>query len=156
MGAQFCALALLSFSITLHKADRYVQLVCIGTSPPAACCMLRTVLSATRLDSMVPTKAPARSDALRNREAILTAARGLFAESTDVAMCEVARRAGVGQATLYRNFADRTVLASALLSERLEREERLAAEHEDDPDAFFVLLRSLVETLACFHAIGEL
>lgn len=97
-----------------------------------------------------------RSDARRNREAILNAARGLFAESADVAMCEVARRAGVGQATLYRNFTDRNQLASALLSERLEREEQLAAEHVGDPDAFFVLLRSLVETLACFQAIGEL
>ena len=51
-----------------------------------------------------------RKDARLNREAILEAGRELFAESADVAMCQVARRAGVGQATLYRlrtgGFAD--------------------------------------------------
>jgi AcrR family transcriptional regulator len=71
-------------------------------------------------------------------------------------MCEVARRAGVGQATLYRNFPDRTALAAALLAEQLVRQEQLAAEHAGDPDAFFVLLRSLVESISRFHALGDL
>lgn len=97
-----------------------------------------------------------RKDAQRNREAILAAARELFAESGDVPMCEIARRAGVGQATLYRNFPDRRDLAAALLGEQMEQTELLAAEHAGDPDAFFVLIRSVVETIARFHALGEL
>jgi AcrR family transcriptional regulator len=97
-----------------------------------------------------------RKDAKRNREAILDAARELFAESADVAMCEVARRAGVGQATLYRNFADRTALAAEILGEHVERIADLAAEHAGDPDAFFVLLRSLVEGMVHLYALSDL
>jgi AcrR family transcriptional regulator len=71
-------------------------------------------------------------------------------------MYEVARRAGVGQATLYRNFPDRRNLVAALLQEHTERAEQLAAEHAGDPDAFFVLLRDIVETMASSHALGEI
>jgi AcrR family transcriptional regulator len=102
------------------------------------------------------TGAPRRKDAQRNRDAILDAARELFAESADVPMYEVARRAGVGQATLYRNFPDRRDLAAALLLEEMEHTEHLAADHAGDPDAFFVLLRNIVETIARFHPVGEL
>jgi AcrR family transcriptional regulator len=97
-----------------------------------------------------------RSDARRNREAILAAARELFAETADVAMCEVARRAGVGQATLYRNFPDRDTLAAEVLREHIDGVASLAAEHAGDPDAFFILLRALVEGSAQVHALGEL
>jgi AcrR family transcriptional regulator len=100
--------------------------------------------------------APRRKDAQRNREAILAAARELFAECAEVPMYEVARRAGVGQATLYRNFPDRRDLAAALLLEEMEQTEHLAGEHAGDPDAFFVLLRNIVNTIARFHALGEL
>ncbi len=102
------------------------------------------------------SNAPKRKDARRNREAILSAARELFADSADVPMYEVARRAGVGQATLYRNFPDRRDLAAALLLEEMEHTEQLASEHAGDPDAFFVLVRSVVETIARFHPVGEL
>jgi AcrR family transcriptional regulator len=99
---------------------------------------------------------PLRKDAQRNREAILCAARQLFAESAEVPMYEVARRAGVGQATLYRNFPDRRILAAELIAEQMQRSERLAAEHEGDPDAFFVLLREIAETVGRFHGLSEL
>jgi AcrR family transcriptional regulator len=97
-----------------------------------------------------------RKDARRNREAILAAARELFAESADVSMCEIARKAGVGQATLYRNFPDRSALAAEVLAEHVDRIERIALEHAEDPDAFFVLLRSVVEGLAHTHTLGVL
>src|SRR6476619_3143479 len=71
-------------------------------------------------------------------------------------MYEVARRAGVGQATLYRNFPDRRNLIAALLQEHIEHVERLAAEHAGDPDAFFVILRDIVETMGSSHTLGEL
>jgi AcrR family transcriptional regulator len=97
-----------------------------------------------------------RRDAQRNREAILHSARELFAESTDVAMCEIARRAGVGQATLYRNFPDRSTLAAEVLSEQVDRVAQLAAAHAEDPDAFFVLLRALVEAMVHIYVMSEL
>jgi AcrR family transcriptional regulator len=104
----------------------------------------------------VTSEPPRRRDAQRNRDAILAAARELFAESTDVPMYEVARRAGVGQATLYRNFPDRRDLAAALLDERLGHIEQLAVSHAEDPDAFFVLLRACVETSVYTYALNEL
>lgn len=99
---------------------------------------------------------PRRKDAQRNHEAILAAARELFADCVEVPMCEVARRAGVGQATLYRHFPDRRNLAAALLAEQMQRTERIAAQHTGDPDAFFVLLRTIVQDMASFFALGEL
>lgn len=118
---------------------------------------LRTESSGPTLRVMTATsQTPRRKDAQRNREAILDAARELFADCADVPMYEIARRAGVGQATLYRNFPDRRDLAAALLLEEMEHAERLAADHAGDPDAFFVLLRNVVETIARFHALGEL
>lgn len=62
----------------------------------------------------------------------------------------------MGQATLYRNFPDRTALAAELLGEHIERIERLAAECAGDPDAFFVLLRHLVDSVVALYALGEL
>ncbi|HEY4829381.1 MAG TPA: TetR/AcrR family transcriptional regulator [Solirubrobacteraceae bacterium] len=102
------------------------------------------------------SQAPRRKDAQRNREAILIAAQELFAEDADVPLYEVARRAGVGQATLYRNFPDRRDLAAALLFDEMQHTEQLAADHAGDPDAFFVLLRNVVETIARFHALADL
>jgi AcrR family transcriptional regulator len=59
-----------------------------------------------------------RVDAQRNRDNILAAAQAAFADpDADVSMIEIARRAGVGSATLYRNFADRRTLLEALYSE---------------------------------------
>jgi AcrR family transcriptional regulator len=97
-----------------------------------------------------------RRDARSNREAILAAARALFADSTDVAMCQVARRAGVGQATLYRNFPSRAALAAEILDERVERLAALAAEHAGRPDAFFVLLRGLIDGMISLYGLAAL
>lgn len=59
-----------------------------------------------------------RVDAQRNRDKILAAAQAAFADpDADVSMIEISRRAGIGSATLYRNFADRRSLLEALYSE---------------------------------------
>lgn len=58
-----------------------------------------------------------RADAERNRDKILAAARAAFAESeAKVSMAEISRRAGVGMATLYRNFPNRHELLMALFA----------------------------------------
>src|ERR1700754_1694301 len=51
-----------------------------------------------------------RSDARRNRERILAAAREAFAEDGDTSMNQIAQRAGVGPGTLYRNYPSREAL----------------------------------------------
>ncbi|MEU6079145.1 helix-turn-helix domain-containing protein [Streptomyces sp. NPDC047108] len=63
-----------------------------------------------------------RADALRNRERIISAAREMFVEQgADVPMDEVARRAGVGNATLYRHFPDRDELIHRVTLHVMER-----------------------------------
>jgi AcrR family transcriptional regulator len=53
---------------------------------------------------------PARSDALQNRERILTVALVELARSADVPLSAIAQKAGVGQGTLYRHFPTREAL----------------------------------------------
>ena len=62
-----------------------------------------------------------RADAQRNRDKILAAAREAFADpSAEVSMAEVARRSGVGMATLYRNFPGRQDLLEALYLDEVD------------------------------------
>lgn len=83
----------------------------------------------------VPTellKRPKRADALRNYEKVLTAAREAFAEGGEAtALEEIARRAGVGIGTLYRNFPNRQALLEALYLGEVEQVCRSAAEFSD-------------------------
>ncbi|MET8980556.1 TetR/AcrR family transcriptional regulator [Streptomyces sp. NPDC004539] len=84
-----------------------------------------------------------RADALRNRERIVAAAREMLTEfGPEVPLDEIARRAGVGNATVYRNFPDRQALVREVVCSVLDRmsragEEALAA----DGDAFAALER---------------
>jgi AcrR family transcriptional regulator len=62
-----------------------------------------------------------RAAAARNRDKILDAARAAFADpATEVSMAEVARRSGVGMATLYRNFPGRRELLEALYADEVD------------------------------------
>ncbi|MDQ0601060.1 AcrR family transcriptional regulator [Streptomyces canus] len=63
-----------------------------------------------------------RADALRNRERIVTAAQEMFTEfGPDVPLDEIARRAGVGNATVYRNFPDRDALVREVVCSVMDR-----------------------------------
>jgi AcrR family transcriptional regulator len=97
-----------------------------------------------------------RRDARDNRAAILDAARELFAGSAHVAMSQVARRAGVGQGTLYRNFPSRGALVAEILDEHVDRIAALGATQVGEPDAFFVLLRALVDGMVNLYGLAVL
>jgi AcrR family transcriptional regulator len=63
-----------------------------------------------------------RADARRNREAVLAAAKQLFADQgLEAQMPDVARAAKVGVGTVYRHFATKDELIVALVAERFER-----------------------------------
>ncbi|NKZ04561.1 TetR/AcrR family transcriptional regulator [Actinomadura latina] len=63
---------------------------------------------------------PRRADAERNARLLLAAARALFDErGPDVALDEVARRAGVGNATLYRHYPTRGDLLVAVYADEV-------------------------------------
>jgi len=84
-----------------------------------------------------------RQDALRNRAAIVEAASEIMTSSESVIpMPEIARRAGVAQATLYRHFSDRSTLAAAVIAYQLQRLEAVACE----PVSFRDLLRAVLHT----------
>jgi AcrR family transcriptional regulator len=69
-----------------------------------------------------PPSFPARrAQAERNRDKIVDAARSAFAEEDfAVSMAEISRRAGVGMATLYRNFPSRRELLEALYIDEID------------------------------------
>ncbi|MER5767558.1 TetR/AcrR family transcriptional regulator [Streptomyces sp. NPDC001985] len=84
-----------------------------------------------------------RADALRNRERIVGAAREMFVEfGPGVPLDDIARRAGIGNATLYRHFADRTALIHEVVLSVLSRTARLAEEAMgEEPDSFDAVRR---------------
>jgi len=63
-----------------------------------------------------------RADARRNREAVIAAAKRLFADQgLDAQMPDVAKAARVGVGTVYRHFPTKDDLIGALAAERFER-----------------------------------
>jgi AcrR family transcriptional regulator len=81
-----------------------------------------------------------RADALRNRQRLIDAAVQVFAEQgLDVAVAEIARRAEVGTATLFRNFPTKDDLIYAVIEARVSElleVGRRALEVEDPAAAF--------------------
>ncbi|MFE6775041.1 TetR/AcrR family transcriptional regulator [Streptomyces sp. NPDC057702] len=76
-----------------------------------------------------------RADAQRNRERILTAAREAYiADGLDVPLATIARRAGVGVATLYRRFPTRADLIAEAFAEQLAHCVATLKEALADPD----------------------
>jgi AcrR family transcriptional regulator len=101
-----------------------------------------------------------RTDAARNRDKILAAARTAFAASdVPVSMAEIARRANVGMATLYRNFPSRRELLEALYTREVNAVCE-AAETVDGETPAAVLLAWLHRCFAFFiskrHVASEL
>ncbi|MGY2876334.1 AcrR family transcriptional regulator [Marmoricola sp. URHA0025 HA25] len=89
-----------------------------------------------------------RADARRNLEQLLDAARELIVErGPQVPLEDVARRAGVGIATLYRRFPDRESLLRAVVLDALRRTRDAAVEASAGGDAFEALATYLRRAL---------
>ncbi|WP_420884089.1 helix-turn-helix domain-containing protein [Micromonospora sp. CPCC 205547] len=72
---------------------------------------------------------PKRAGARRNYESLIAAAREAFAENgASASLEEVARRAGVGIGTLYRNFPSRRELFEAVYVEEVGAGQRTAGD----------------------------
>jgi AcrR family transcriptional regulator len=90
--------------------------------------------------------APKRADAIRNRERVVAAAAEVFAErGPEASVPEVAARAGVGKATVYRSFPTKEHLVAAVVIDRIEDFERRARELLDEPDAWTALVELMTE-----------
>jgi AcrR family transcriptional regulator len=78
-----------------------------------------------------------RADAQDNRDRMLSAARDAFSErGLDVSMREVARRAQVGPATLYRRFPTKQALVDEAFAAERRTCEQIVEEGCADPDAW--------------------
>lgn len=92
-----------------------------------------------------------RADAARNRAQILAAARAAFRElGTAAPLDEIARRAGVNIATLYRRFPDRDALVKQVVVDGLNvvgeaARRALEAAHDDPLSAIGQLLMDMVD-----------
>ncbi|MFF3257204.1 TetR/AcrR family transcriptional regulator [Actinacidiphila glaucinigra] len=93
-----------------------------------------------------------RSDAKDNRDRILDTARALFsADGLEVPMREIARRAGVGPATLYRRFPTKQTLVAEAFADQLHACRAIVDEGCADPDPWRGLCL-VVEKICELHA----
>lgn len=95
----------------------------------------------------IPAGRPARADARRNYDRILVAAEAAIARhGAEASLEEIARRAGVGSATLHRHFPSRQALLEAVFRDKVESlcagARRLAAELDPGP-ALIAWLRAV-------------
>lgn len=101
-----------------------------------------------------------RADAERNRVAVLAAAREIFGtHGLDASLDEIARRAGVGNATLYRRFPHRRDLIAEVFAGQMTEYVQLSeiALLEPDPwPAFAGYLRRIFEMQATDRGLSEL
>lgn len=96
-----------------------------------------------------------RSDARDNRERILDAARDLFAaDGLDVPMREIARRAGVGPATLYRRFPTKQALVTEAFTDQMRACRTIVDEGLADPDPWHGF-RLVIEKICEVHALDR-
>ena len=101
---------------------------------------------------------PQRADARRNFDALLAAARDVFADQgTDASLEDVARRAGVGIGTLYRNFPTRRDLFESVYIGEVEELCAAAQALAGTPpwEALVTWLRRFVGYIATKRAMAE-
>ncbi|MFC9662527.1 TetR/AcrR family transcriptional regulator [Nocardia sp. NPDC127606] len=108
----------------------------------------------------MPEDKPLRSDAERNRVALVTAAREVFEErGLDAPLKDIAARAGVAIGTLYNRFPTRDALIAAAVADRLEAGGRVAEqalELTDPWESFVFLVEKICELQASDRILGDL
>jgi AcrR family transcriptional regulator len=84
------------------------------------------------VSEIVASRRPHRKDAARNYDALLAAAREAFAEhGSEASLEDIARRAGVGIGTLYRNFPTRRHLFESVYADEVNTLVQVALEVAD-------------------------
>ncbi|TMK67097.1 MAG: TetR/AcrR family transcriptional regulator [Actinobacteria bacterium] len=96
-----------------------------------------TELNPTSIGTVISPERTLRADARRNREAVVAAAKKLFADQgLDAQMPDVAKAAKVGVGTVYRHFPTKEELIAALANDRFERLAEKARESLETDDAW--------------------
>src|SRR2546428_2051712 len=115
-------------------------------------------LSSPMNETEIQLQRPKRADARRNYDALVAAARAVFAEDgTSAPLEDVAERAGVGIGTLYRHFPTRQALLEAVYVHEVEAMARAADDLADLPpwDALSQWLHRYVGFAATKRALAE-
>lgn len=95
-----------------------------------------------------------RADAQRNRERIIAAAFEVFGEQgLEASTAEIAQRAGVGEATLFRRFASKDDLIQAIVETQMDAVIEIAADCLADPDPGAGFERFLYEMIE--RSVGD-
>jgi AcrR family transcriptional regulator len=110
------------------------------------------------IEEPVPEARAVRADAQRNLDALLEAAKAVFATSgVDAPVREIATRAGVGIATVYRHFPQRSDLVAAVLRREIDAcaaaATHLARDHEP-VEALARWLRRFTSFIATKRGLG--
>jgi AcrR family transcriptional regulator len=99
--------------------------------------------------STSPANLSRRADAVRNRQLVLEATKVLLAaEGAGVTVEAIARRAGVGAATVVRSFGNKEALFDTAVADLLEPLIQLGRDALTEPDAEAALRRFLLELIA--------
>lgn len=100
-------------------------------------------------DTFADSSKSLRADAIQNREQILEAAQKIFAEKgLSIPIGEIARQAGVGIGTIYRNFPTKEALFEAVnisYKQRLTAKAKSLMNHADPGKAFFDFFSCILE-----------
>ncbi|MGP4005090.1 TetR/AcrR family transcriptional regulator [Streptomyces sp. 4N124] len=110
------------------------------------------------VSEIVASRRPHRKDAARNYDALLVAAREAFAEhGSEASLEDIARRAGVGIGTLYRNFPTRRHLFESVYASEVNDLCQVAEEVADQGpwEALTSWLRRFVDYTVTKRAIRE-
>ncbi|HEV7204638.1 MAG TPA: helix-turn-helix domain-containing protein [Jatrophihabitans sp.] len=106
-----------------------------------------------------PASRPLRKDAARNREALIAAAREVFARrGFDASLDEIAKQAGVGVGTAYRHFANKYELAEAIMEQAMESvvgQAEAAARAEDPWQGLVEFLEAVLELQTSDRGLRE-
>ncbi|WP_433734369.1 TetR/AcrR family transcriptional regulator [Nocardia sp. CA-129566] len=114
----------------------------------------------TKPETSVPgaVQRPMRADARRNYDRLLAAARDAFAAyGADASLDDIARSAGVGNATLYRHFPSREALLDAVFRDRVHTLCAHAEElhgRESPDEALVTWLRALVVHVTTYRGLA--
>ncbi|MGW3974465.1 TetR/AcrR family transcriptional regulator [Streptomyces ardesiacus] len=105
------------------------------------------ILDVHESSDSAPQRRRPRRDAVENRARLLAAAREVFVErGLKVTLDEIARHAGVGVATMYRNFPSKPDLIDAVYRDRAEQLDRIVDEalaQEDSWDGLVLYIERM-------------
>jgi AcrR family transcriptional regulator len=106
-----------------------------------------------------PATRPLRTDAVRNRQLLLSAAAKAFAkQGTEVSIAEIAQQAGIGKGTVFRHFATKEDLIAAIMGEMIDSLVTTGiglSEAADPAAALLEFMTTAIELLARDRAFCE-